>query len=425
MRARQLWSASSLSFVLLCLAIVGLTISFTACGSNSSTATCQACGTQPAPNGFLFAVTESSITSGQILSFPLNGSTGALGTPLSIASPTPPLGQPFVAGQSRSYLYLAPLGPPNGNLESSIYGYSIDAATGALTALPSSPFAIPDTNSWSGSGFGANNFVYLGALTWNPPSFEGLVPEIQAFTVGSDGSLTSDIPGAPFPVATGTNIISGSVPQLSTLSPYIYASEFEGDSGAPGGIAAFTIDSGTGALTSVPGSPFSTGPTGSPGAIIYDPLGFVYVVLIDSQLGNPPTLEGFAVNSSTGGLTLLPGSPVTLSGIADLVIDSSGQFLFTGDGPGGQIEESSVDPTTGSLTPLSATPGRIFPPYWVYGNYLYATTLSNLGEGGEPAGIAVFSIDENTGALTEVAGSPFPANGEPIVSMTVAAMPEQ
>ena len=79
-----------------------------------------------------------------------------------------------------------------------------------------------------------------------------------------------------------------------------------------------------------------------------------------------------------------------------------------------------MDPTTGNLTPVSGTPGGVFPPFLVYGNYLYAPTSGAYGSSGGPPSIRAFSIDENTGALTEIPGSPFLAAGSPIVSMAVA-----
>src|SRR6202008_4753918 len=77
---------------------------------------------------------------------------------------------------------------------------------------------------------------------------------------------------------------------------------------APNGVAAFTIDANTGALTPMAGSPFAT--TGQAPRILFaDRAGKFLYVLGDDNLNGPggTTLTGFTVNQQTGALAAIPG----------------------------------------------------------------------------------------------------------------------
>src|SRR6202163_796180 len=102
---------------------------------------------------------------------------------------------------------------------------------------------------------------------------------------------------------------------------YLYSLETNG-AGAPP-LHAFTMNSLTGALSEIPGSPFSVG--SNPCCIAVDPTGrFIYVVNSSSN-----DITGFSVNASTGILTPLPGSPfVTGNNPVSLAIDPTGRFLY-------------------------------------------------------------------------------------------------
>lgn len=77
--------------------------------------------------------------------------------------------------------------------------------------------------------------------------------------------------------------------------------------GGAGTIAVFSINSSTGVLTEVAGSPYQVNPNPAPAAVLFsfvlDPLGqFLY-----AQGGNASTfgIVEFSINSGTGGLTQL------------------------------------------------------------------------------------------------------------------------
>ncbi|HXM11043.1 MAG TPA: hypothetical protein VN946_13910 [Terriglobales bacterium] len=200
--------------------------------------------------------------SSQLLSFSVDSRTGALGAPLSIAGPPSPLtGGPLnaltAAGQGSPFVYVSPQSPI---LPAQVYGYSINTNTGALTEIASSPFSAESTIGLN-SGFALNNFLYLGAAAQLP---DGLAPVVEAFSIGSDGSLSSSVAGSPFAIIPPANSLGGDGPSLSSTSPFLYAAASTGSAGSSQGVAAFSIDEQTGVLTEVVGSPFSSGSYGMP-----------------------------------------------------------------------------------------------------------------------------------------------------------------
>jgi 6-phosphogluconolactonase (cycloisomerase 2 family) len=127
-------------------------------------------------------------------------------------------------------------------------------------------------------------------------------------------------------------------------------------------------------------------------------------------------VQGLTINHSTGMLTAIPGSPFALTptgATADsAVADPKGRFLFVGAEFLGSISVFQIDATNGALTQISGSPftnGFNFFAADIMtvdstSTYLYA------GQGDPSQGVIGFSIDQTSGALTELAGDPFPLN---------------
>jgi 6-phosphogluconolactonase len=394
----------------------GLSVALTSCGSSPQVCNC----TSPPQQTFLIAAGETNSQSSQLLSFSIDATTGALGAPLSIAGPASPLtGAPLTAlttaGQGSPFVYVSPQSP---NFPEQVYGYSINASTGALTEIASSPFAAEASIALN-SGFALNNFLYLGAAAQFP---DGLAAAIEAFSIGADGSLAPSVTGSPFPIIPPANGLPVYGPQLGSTAPYLYAPASNDLASALGGVAAFNINEQTGVLTEVGGSPFSTGSYGTPGPIVLDPYGFLYATLTSTPNGQA-YIAGFAINTSTGALTPVAGSPFVVNSLlySGLALDLSGNYLFTSTPPEA-IQEFQVNTSTGTLTQMASTTAPVFNLIQVVGDYLDVPNTTNLGSSGSPSAIAVFRIDGSTGALTPVPGSPF-AVGVPIVALTAVTLP--
>jgi Lactonase, 7-bladed beta-propeller len=171
-----------------------------------------------------------------------------------------------------------------------------------------------------------------------------------------------------------------------------------------------------GSVSLLAGSPFNVG-LGTPTIIqiVPDPKArFIYVLSLGATivtLGSPG-IGGFAINSATGALTRVPGSPILFPANNNnlMAIDGTGQFLFQPNGftgsPGTGFDVFSINQTTGALTLASATsnaaPVGSFTVASADGHFLF-----NAGNGL----VEVFSISVSTGQLLVVPQTPISPAG--------------
>ena len=163
----------------------------------------------------------------------------------------------------------------------------------------------------------------------------------------------------------------------------------------------------------MPGAPFPV--DHSVTAVAVHPSGTLIFATRDEQ----HTGDGVAVFQlqSNGSLSPAPGSPYdTQIGPQALVVDPSGKYIYVADSTS-YIDAFSIDETTGALTPL---PGSPF-PIPVPGNCAYGTSfpLDII----DPAGrylytadawmdsISGFAVAGTNGTLTDVAGPSWADNG--------------
>jgi 6-phosphogluconolactonase len=366
---------SVMPFVLIfTLALAGCGTGGHACPAISSDC---GCGLSPAsvacpiaPSEFLLATTAS----GQILTFPVDFTTGALGASTSTSganlslglaagvddggmgvvytsdfhnmqidglsinsnngSLSPLSGSPFSTGDfsvpaglalslQASFLYAADAG--------TIDAYSINNA-GMLTALPDSPFASGTNLQLLATPSGK----FLFATDDDPPN------GVFAFTIDATGALTSVV-GSPFPIP-GQTVLNSQPLGLATdaTGQFLYVAVNKTDQ-----IAAYSIDQTTGALTNVPGSPF---PAGSGPTFVTVANGFLYAVNSVEQ-----SLSAYAINSTSGVLTPVAGSPFAVGATAGLATDASGTHLYAAGPASNGIFAFTIN-ADGTLTPINGSP---------------------------------------------------------------------
>jgi len=228
--------------------------------------------------------------------------------------------------------------------------------------------------------------------------------QILGFSIASTGALT--------PIAS----TAGPANSQSTAGVF-GALLFADSSSNEVVVESVTID--TGALTPVPGSPFTLGSaSGGPNSIIVGPSG---QTLYASEPNG--TIVGYSsLGSAT--MTALPGSPYaagiapTQMAVAQLTSSSPlAASLYASDSsdPNGGILAFAVA-SDGSLSPIAGSPFATTPnagPSYLLntmnsaGNQFLFVSLSNAGQ------IAGFSLDNSTGSLTPIPGSPFTAGKGP------------
>jgi hypothetical protein len=134
-------------------------------------------------------------------------------------------------------------------------------------------------------------------------------------------------------------------------------------------VSVFTIDPTTGALTTVAGSPFTTGANAT--AATVDASGKYVAVTFNGTCTPPPPppislcvppggISAFMINVSTGALTPLSGSPFPGVGTGNpLILHPSGKFVYeVGDVSIGNsaITAYAFNPATGIPSPLTGSP---------------------------------------------------------------------
>lgn len=269
---------------------------------------------------------------------------------------------------------------------SQLQGYSITGGTGALTAIPGSPFPLSGTEVASLATDSAGKFLFvLGANNHQVEVFSinqtsGALAPVGTFgTAGFAGEATTDGLGRYLYVTAanrGTSVDVYAIASTGLLTP-IAGSPFSisiatlrseptgtfllgvtGD-GANNGfgpdnhVYVFSIDQTSGALTQVSGSPFPT--TSIPGDLAVNPNGtlvYTFNNVVNSPTPGLTPVEGFQLDTSTGQLTPLAGSPFKGMVAPHGFFDQSGSFLFLH--PTDKIEVASVDSATGALIAIGS-----------------------------------------------------------------------
>lgn len=347
------------------------------CGSSS-----QPTPLPPAKAEYAYAATVNQVTG-----FTVNLTNGALSVPSNVPGPND--GGGVVADPSTKFLYVSDF---TGN---AIDGFAVNATTGGLTPISGSPFPVGSGNGPSGMAIdSAGKFLFLAHANMN---------FVFVFTRDAITGALTLVPGSLF--AASTN------PMHLVVHPsdnFLYASNYNDPMGS---ISAYSIDPTTGALTEIAGSPFAT-QTGwpGPGRLVIEPSGkFLYVGLGGTVNANQ-FVAAFSIDSSTGALTPVLGSPFTTgAGPFSTALDPSGKFLYTANSHDNTVSAFTLDSSTGALTSVSGSPFATgatggFPFSLAMdpvGKFLYT---ANQGSGD----ISGFSISSTTGALSPVPGSPLP-----------------
>jgi 6-phosphogluconolactonase len=276
-----------------------------------------------------------------------------------------------------------------------VSAYMIDPATGAWGEINNSPVSAgsqPLAIAIDPSG----KFAYVVNSASNNVSAYAIQEEADWGV--AQGALRA-ISGSPFPAGTSPRSIA-----IDPDGKFVYVAN-QGMLGGQGSISAYTMDSSTGALTAVAGSPFPAGL--NPQFVAIDPTGkFAYAANEESS-----NVSAYAINATTGALTAIPGSPFSaLWRPSSIAVDPSGRFAYV-TLSSNSISAYAINATTGALTAIPGSPFSAgqFPSFIAFdlsGKFVYVTDAGLEWTSGD---ISVFTINASTGALTAVAGSPFPA----------------
>src|SRR5262249_37506507 len=208
---------------------------------------------------------------------------------------------------------------------------------------------------------------------------------------GSGSSSNNAAPG--FGERTGS---SGQ----TTAAKFLYANPL------PGGSPYAIVIQSNGTLT---GAQSVSANNNDPMTMAIDPSGsFLFQTALGG--GAPSGIFAYVINRSNGNLSTVPGSPylTNVPFYAD-VIDQQGKFLYA-LGSGG-VYAFSIQSGTGALTQISGSPFRAPAP--TNGGSPQPATLMAVDQMNKllyvstSAGIFGYTINQSTGQLTPISGSPF------------------
>lgn len=336
-------------------------------------------------SGYFYVLDQATDT---IIAYDI--SSGTLTKVGSYAVPAAPVA--MVISPNKSYLYVSATDTTLGAIY--VYGINADGSlTPKNTGGGSTPGSISNdlatamrvdvTNSWliEASGSGYLNAIPLDTSTGLPSTSRGNCAGSQTVvcSVALTGSTIKQIAIAPnnsfvFVAAStnGTAEIGFNAAASGTNSPFttiysgvglknangganavavdagnrmVYIGEAGAASGS-GGLRAFTLNSNTGALTEIAGSPFASGASG-PSAILSDPL-LKYVYVANWNGTSAGVIKGFTVAASGSSYTLTATGSTVAAGVrpASMVEDSKGNFVLVENAGGGPYLQGFIFDTT-------------------------------------------------------------------------------
>jgi 6-phosphogluconolactonase len=339
------------------------------------------------PAGFAYIADSGADVNGfgAISAYSIDAMSGGLSalasSPIEVAG-SKQLYQPKVDPSGR-YLYAVDLGA------NAVFAFAIDQDNGSLTAVSGSPFA-------TGNAPASLAFDSTGSYLYVANGNDGT---ISAYALNTSSGALTQLSNSPYALSgTGTE-----PQQLVTAGNYLYVVETGANA-----VDVFSIASGTGQLTEgVAGSPFATDV--QPYGIAVDPGGAVLYTA--NSANGSGSISAFTINSTTGVLTPAAGSPQAIPASGNISIDPHSQYLFVTESGGAAVYP--IDTATAVLG--AAVPGS---PFTTGGTTAYSISIdpsdqfvyvSNYAS----SNVAEFTLDSSTGVLTAVTGSPVVAGAKP------------
>ncbi|MFZ0747197.1 MAG: hypothetical protein WAM85_22530 [Terracidiphilus sp.] len=355
---------------------------------------------------------------GNLLSFPLNSTSGVLGSSQNSQGPQSS-DSPMYAGTNlwatpgSKFVYFAgAFFEGNSPGPYGIFSYSV-ASDGTLPLLSQGEPFVPQIPFEGATGVvmdGAGKFLYIS----DEDSATGK-HYLRAFLINPNTGAISE-----GPILTNTTVSYQYVQAADPTGSYVY--EWEQDSSYNLFLRAFLINGSTGALTEVAGSPYlvaassttaATWPTGL-GSLAISPSGkFLYAGVTYAQTTvqlSPSQVYAYSIGPS-GALSQVGSSPVSIQAqeIASLLVHPNGNYLYVSYRPGDPTGDNSAIATY-SLNPASGAVSN-HPTSTIQvaddaccSNLLFDSSAKVLLGSGESWNS--FTVDGSTGALTFAGSTP-------------------
>ncbi len=295
------------------------------------------------------------------------------------------------------FLYVPNSGSQN------VSAYSINASNGTLTEITGSPFPTAPTPRYV-TVEPSGKFLYVTSLGSSTEP-----PRISGYAMNSTTGVLTELPTSPFDLSVPPPPAGA----LGILPPVLHPSGAFGYLAVPipnGQVYGGTINSATGELTQIPGTPLTVGV--APAVGVYDSAGKFYFLPTNATPAAQGEIFAYQVNSPSGVLTPI-GSSVPTGGVNPwAVLAPGGAFMLVSNVMSGNIAVFSVS-ATGTLSmvgaPIATGPAGSQSGFPVYHRRLNVVYVANSPL--TTASLAAFRFDPATGGLTPLAGSPYSTNG--------------
>jgi 6-phosphogluconolactonase (cycloisomerase 2 family) len=291
--------------------------------------------------------------------------------------------------------------------DNTISAFSVDATTGAIASVGPpvaaglSPQAIASSSDKS--------HLYVANSDSNDLSVFAVAPNSGALTTSQESPVAAGT--KPRALSLYSSIVAHHSYQTGYSShrvSYLYVANAGSDD-----LSVYGVDQSTGVLTPLSPASYATG--AGPSAIAIDSNITTYPspsFLFTANTGGSGDISAFLINTRSGGLTLIAGSPFPSgSSVSSLAVGTGnppgGGFLYAANASGSAaaIYGYSVDPN-GVLTSLAGFPFPLPSCNYIVadqtGTYLYAAVGTN---------IIGYMVDRDTGALGALAGFPIAVGG--------------
>lgn len=317
---------------------------------------------------------------GTISAFTIDPSSGKL---------TATAGSPIADGANPAAVSLAPNGKfafSASNNGTKIQAYTVDQTSGALA-----PVGSYSTGFVTGSPYpdiavdSQSAHLYLASAGDN---------KVAGFAIDATTGALTPLAGSPYAAGAG----AAAIPAFSPDGKYLYVMDKGATGSGANSVSGYSIGA-DGSLTALAGSPFAAGT--QPTWIVFTPNG-QYAYVADS---GEDAISAYSV--SAGVLTPLPTPTFpTDENPQDLTIDASGTHLYAPVASGstaGAVDWFPIN-ADGTLGTRGTVPAGVTPIYLAIDPAAPFAYVASKG-GAEVYG---YSISATTGALTALAGSPFP-----------------
>ena len=221
--------------------------------------------------------------------------------------------------------------------------YTINPTTGALASIgPPVPSNDEFTDSVTVDPSGKFAYVASSGDVWDIDFGSVLTYTINPTT----GALTSTTGGINGTGINGTPEFFNSV-AVDPSGKFAYAADGgafpAGSFGGSSSVSMYTINSTTGALTSIGMIAAGTGPD----SVAVDPAGkFAYVTNFDSN-----DVSMYTIDATTGALASI-GTIAAGTGPDSVAVDPAGKFAYVANFDSNDVSMYTIDATTGALTSI-------------------------------------------------------------------------